>query len=164
MLPYPWPLCVLDSFKNFLSYEGSALLSTNSSIDLHFPGNLVQKIDKMYAAFTGQPIEKVQQYTERDRFLSVAEVTFLSPSFPLNYIAFLILIKNIITSHIACERYWGCAYKGWSPSTSKMRLGQDLNRQRGQILLVGQVITTSFWLPVLHSFVTYTYSFLWAIS
>ncbi|KAL3614108.1 ATP-dependent Clp protease proteolytic subunit 6, chloroplastic [Castilleja foliolosa] len=31
------------------------------------------KIDKMYAAFTGQTIEKVQQYTERDRFLSVAE-------------------------------------------------------------------------------------------
>ncbi|XP_038902836.1 ATP-dependent Clp protease proteolytic subunit 6, chloroplastic isoform X1 [Benincasa hispida] len=31
------------------------------------------KIDKMYAAFTGQPIEKVQQYTERDRFLSVSE-------------------------------------------------------------------------------------------
>ncbi|KAK4491385.1 hypothetical protein RD792_002128, partial [Penstemon davidsonii] len=32
------------------------------------------KIDKMYAAFTGQSIEKVQQYTERDRFLSVSEV------------------------------------------------------------------------------------------
>ncbi|KAJ8533669.1 hypothetical protein K7X08_006993 [Anisodus acutangulus] len=32
-----------------------------------------QKIDKMYTAFTGQPIEKVQQYTERDRFLSVSE-------------------------------------------------------------------------------------------
>ncbi|KAJ4716481.1 ATP-dependent Clp protease proteolytic subunit [Melia azedarach] len=31
------------------------------------------KIDKMFAAFTGQPLEKVQQYTERDRFLSVAE-------------------------------------------------------------------------------------------
>ncbi|XP_057964756.1 ATP-dependent Clp protease proteolytic subunit 6, chloroplastic [Malania oleifera] len=31
------------------------------------------KIDKMYAAFTGQPVEKVQQYTERDRFLSVSE-------------------------------------------------------------------------------------------
>lgn len=31
------------------------------------------KIDKMYAAFTGQPLEKVQQYTERDRFLSVTE-------------------------------------------------------------------------------------------
>ncbi|XP_027355709.1 ATP-dependent Clp protease proteolytic subunit 6, chloroplastic [Abrus precatorius] len=31
------------------------------------------KIDKMYSAFTGQPLEKVQQYTERDRFLSVAE-------------------------------------------------------------------------------------------
>jgi len=33
-----------------------------------------QKIDKMYSAFTGQPLEKVQQYTERDRFLSVSEV------------------------------------------------------------------------------------------
>ncbi|KAF5727215.1 ATP-dependent Clp protease proteolytic subunit 6 chloroplastic -like protein [Tripterygium wilfordii] len=31
------------------------------------------KIDKMYAAFTGQPLEKVQQYTERDRFLSAPE-------------------------------------------------------------------------------------------
>ncbi|XP_020217353.1 ATP-dependent Clp protease proteolytic subunit 6, chloroplastic isoform X1 [Cajanus cajan] len=31
------------------------------------------KIDKMYSAFTGQPLEKVQQYTERDRFLSVSE-------------------------------------------------------------------------------------------
>ncbi|CAL5385657.1 unnamed protein product [Camellia sinensis] len=31
------------------------------------------KIDKMYAAFTGQSLEKVQQYTERDRFLSVSE-------------------------------------------------------------------------------------------
>ncbi|EOX98587.1 CLP protease proteolytic subunit 6 isoform 1 [Theobroma cacao] len=31
------------------------------------------KIDKMYAVFTGQTIEKVQQYTERDRFLSVSE-------------------------------------------------------------------------------------------
>ncbi|KAG6410782.1 hypothetical protein SASPL_128851 [Salvia splendens] len=34
------------------------------------------KIDKMYAAFTGQSLEKVQQYTERDRFLSVSEVMF----------------------------------------------------------------------------------------
>ncbi|XP_010493249.1 PREDICTED: ATP-dependent Clp protease proteolytic subunit 6, chloroplastic [Camelina sativa] len=32
-----------------------------------------QKIDLMYAAFTGQPLEKVQQYTERDRFLSASE-------------------------------------------------------------------------------------------
>ncbi|KAL3538953.1 hypothetical protein ACH5RR_002319 [Cinchona calisaya] len=31
------------------------------------------KIDQMYASFTGQPLEKVQQYTERDRFLSVSE-------------------------------------------------------------------------------------------
>ncbi|KAI4311192.1 hypothetical protein MLD38_036105 [Melastoma candidum] len=31
------------------------------------------KIDKMYSAFTGQPLEKVQQYTERGRFLSVAD-------------------------------------------------------------------------------------------
>lgn len=31
------------------------------------------KLDKMYATFTGQPLEKVQQYTERDRFLSVSE-------------------------------------------------------------------------------------------
>ncbi|ESQ35670.1 hypothetical protein EUTSA_v10008442mg [Eutrema salsugineum] len=32
-----------------------------------------QKIDRMYSAFTGQPLEKVQQYTERDRFLSASE-------------------------------------------------------------------------------------------
>ncbi|XP_048621309.1 ATP-dependent Clp protease proteolytic subunit 6, chloroplastic-like [Brassica napus] len=32
-----------------------------------------QKIDRMYAAFTGQPLETVQQYTERDRFLSASE-------------------------------------------------------------------------------------------
>lgn len=32
-----------------------------------------QKIDSMYSAFTGQPLEKVQQYTERDRFLSASE-------------------------------------------------------------------------------------------
>ncbi|KMT00466.1 hypothetical protein BVRB_9g217670 [Beta vulgaris subsp. vulgaris] len=31
------------------------------------------KIDQMYASFTGQTLEKVQQYTERDRFLSVTE-------------------------------------------------------------------------------------------
>nr|ACU23802.1 unknown [Glycine max] len=31
------------------------------------------KIDKMYSVFTGQPLEKVQQYTERDRFLFVFE-------------------------------------------------------------------------------------------
>lgn len=41
----------------------------------------MQKVDKMYAAFTGQPIEKVQQYTERDRFLSVSEVTLLGDIF-----------------------------------------------------------------------------------
>ena len=33
-----------------------------------------QKIDKMFAAFTGQPLEKIQYYTDRDRFLSAAEV------------------------------------------------------------------------------------------
>lgn len=38
---------------------------------------LLQKIDMMYAAFTGQPLEKVQQYTERDRFLSASEVIFV---------------------------------------------------------------------------------------
>ena len=41
----------------------------------------MQKIDKMYATFTGQPLEKVQRYTERDHFLSVSEVMFLSPLF-----------------------------------------------------------------------------------
>ncbi|KAL6213950.1 hypothetical protein ACLB2K_013389 [Fragaria x ananassa] len=33
----------------------------------------MQKVDKMYVAFTGQSLETVQQYTERDRFLSVSE-------------------------------------------------------------------------------------------
>lgn len=41
--------------------------------------NSMQKVDKMYVAFTGQSLEKVQQYTERDRFLSVSEVTLLTP-------------------------------------------------------------------------------------
>ena len=50
--------------------------------------NIMQKIDKMYAAFTGQPLEKVQQYTERDRFLSVSEVIFLSPLFFFNLFIF----------------------------------------------------------------------------
>ncbi|XP_004507417.1 ATP-dependent Clp protease proteolytic subunit 6, chloroplastic [Cicer arietinum] len=31
------------------------------------------KIEKMFSAFTGQPLEKVQEYTERDSFLSVSE-------------------------------------------------------------------------------------------
>lgn len=39
----------------------------------------MQKVDNMFAAFTGQPLEKVQQYTERDRFLSVSEVMPLPP-------------------------------------------------------------------------------------
>lgn len=34
----------------------------------------LQKVDMMFAAFTGQPLEKVQLYTERDRFLSPSEV------------------------------------------------------------------------------------------
>ncbi|KAL8150606.1 hypothetical protein V2J09_020414 [Rumex salicifolius] len=34
---------------------------------------LRHKVDNMFAAFTGQPIEKVEQYTDRDRFLSAAE-------------------------------------------------------------------------------------------
>ncbi|XP_047315967.1 ATP-dependent Clp protease proteolytic subunit 6, chloroplastic [Impatiens glandulifera] len=32
-----------------------------------------QKLDMMYSSFTGQSLEKVQQYTDRDRFLSVSE-------------------------------------------------------------------------------------------
>lgn len=31
------------------------------------------KIDKMYAAFTGRPLELIQEYTERDYFFSAAE-------------------------------------------------------------------------------------------
>lgn len=46
---------------------------------LYFLRTLVQKIDRMYAAFTGQPLEKVQEYTERDRFLSTSEVCGVNP-------------------------------------------------------------------------------------
>lgn len=38
---------------------------------------LVQKIDLMYAAFTGQPLDLIQAYTERDRYFSAAEVRLL---------------------------------------------------------------------------------------
>ena len=38
----------------------------------------MQKVDKMFAAFTGQPLDMVQQWTERDRFMSSSEVSFLS--------------------------------------------------------------------------------------
>lgn len=31
------------------------------------------KLDKMYSAFTGQPLDVVQKYTDRDRFFSAAE-------------------------------------------------------------------------------------------
>jgi hypothetical protein len=31
-------------------------------------------MEKMFSAFTGQPLEKVQEYTDRDSFLSVSEV------------------------------------------------------------------------------------------
>ncbi|CAI5478742.1 unnamed protein product [Closterium sp. Yama58-4] len=31
------------------------------------------KLDKMFSAFTGQPVELIQKYTERDRFFSAAE-------------------------------------------------------------------------------------------
>ncbi|KAG2551335.1 ATP-dependent Clp protease proteolytic subunit 6, chloroplastic-like [Panicum virgatum] len=31
------------------------------------------KVDKMFAAFTGQPLDMVQQWTERDRFMSSSE-------------------------------------------------------------------------------------------
>lgn len=34
----------------------------------------MQKVDKMFAAFTGQPLDMVQQWTERDRFMSSSEV------------------------------------------------------------------------------------------
>jgi hypothetical protein len=37
----------------------------------------MQKVDKMFAAFTGQPLDMVQQWTERDRFMSSSEVSFL---------------------------------------------------------------------------------------
>lgn len=45
------------------------MCSTNSYFYL-------QKIDKMYAAFTGQPLERVQKFTDRDHFFSAAEVLY----------------------------------------------------------------------------------------
>ncbi|KAB1207253.1 ATP-dependent Clp protease proteolytic subunit 6, chloroplastic [Morella rubra] len=58
--------------------KGMRYSMPNARIMIHQPqsgcgGHVEDKIDKMYAAFTGQPLEKVQQYTERDRFLSVSE-------------------------------------------------------------------------------------------
>ncbi|EFE88037.1 hypothetical protein BIFBRE_05114 [Bifidobacterium breve DSM 20213 = JCM 1192] len=38
----------------------------------------MQKVDKMFASFTGQPLDMVQQWTERDRFMSSSEVSFLA--------------------------------------------------------------------------------------
>jgi ATP-dependent protease ClpP protease subunit len=37
----------------------------------------MQKVDKMFASFTGQPLDMVQQWTERDRFMSSSEVPFI---------------------------------------------------------------------------------------
>ncbi|KAK1279116.1 hypothetical protein QJS04_geneDACA007259 [Acorus gramineus] len=45
----------------------------NEAVQSRHDLSLLQKIDKMYAAFTGQTLERVQQYTERDRFFSTAE-------------------------------------------------------------------------------------------
>jgi ATP-dependent Clp protease protease subunit len=35
----------------------------------------MQKIDQMYSAFCGQPLERVRKFTERDYFFSAAEVS-----------------------------------------------------------------------------------------
>ncbi|XVE93565.1 hypothetical protein REPUB_Repub01dG0205800 [Reevesia pubescens] len=53
--------------------KGMRYSMPNARIMIHQPQSGCGKIDKMFAAFTGQPLEKVQQYTERDRFLSVSE-------------------------------------------------------------------------------------------
>lgn len=71
MLKLPW--------QQLLSYFVCYSLSDSSwkakPIFLFFPLLFrVQKMEKMFSAFTGQTLEKVQEYTERDSFLSVSEV------------------------------------------------------------------------------------------
>lgn len=69
-----------------------SLLSIHPLISWVFPANLTQKIDQMYASFTGQPLERVQQFTERDRFLSVSEVTLLR-SFSLPFLDLILIFE-----------------------------------------------------------------------
>ncbi|XP_022727056.1 ATP-dependent Clp protease proteolytic subunit 6, chloroplastic-like isoform X2 [Durio zibethinus] len=53
--------------------KGMRYAMPNARIMIGQPHSGCGKIDKMYAAFTGQPLELVQIYTDRDRYLSVAE-------------------------------------------------------------------------------------------
>nr|ACG44539.1 hypothetical protein [Zea mays] len=39
----------------------------------HIMHDHLQKVDKMFAAFTGQLLDMVQQWTERDQFMSSSE-------------------------------------------------------------------------------------------
>lgn len=75
----------------------SYLLSIHPLISWVSPANLMQKIDQMYAAFTGQPLERVQQFTERDRFLSVSEVTLLR-CFSLPFLDLILIFELSSTS------------------------------------------------------------------
>lgn len=83
----------------------------------------MQKIDKMYAAFTGQSIEKVQQYTERDRFLSVSEVMF---SWHLcSTICDVKFLENFKSYYKLGVRNWReISQKNWGKKSSSIK---DLN-------------------------------------
>ena len=70
------PRLVIISFSTSTTCQLIVLHSLNCYV--------MQNIDRMYASFTGQPLEKVQQYTERDRFLSVSEVMLLALSSPFS--------------------------------------------------------------------------------
>lgn len=66
---------------------------------------LVQKIDQMYAAFTGQLLEKVQQYTERDRFLSSSEVYSVLHPWQMSSYRHVITILWPIFLHLVMHSY-----------------------------------------------------------
>ncbi|KAL0791507.1 hypothetical protein Bca101_007753 [Brassica carinata] len=53
--------------------KGMRYAMPNTRVMIHQPQTGCGKIDRMHAAFTGQPLETLQQYTERDRFLSASE-------------------------------------------------------------------------------------------
>ncbi|GJU04043.1 ATP-dependent Clp protease proteolytic subunit 6, chloroplastic isoform X2 [Tanacetum coccineum] len=63
-------LATIDENADILGHVEDVRRQVNEAVQSR------HKIDMMYAAFTGQPLEKVQQYTERDRFLSVSEWKF----------------------------------------------------------------------------------------
>ncbi|KAI8554288.1 hypothetical protein RHMOL_Rhmol05G0086800 [Rhododendron molle] len=53
--------------------KGMRYSMPNARIMIQQPRGAMGKIDLMYAAFTGQPLDLIQAYTERDRYFSAAE-------------------------------------------------------------------------------------------